>query len=190
METFQLTEKELAEMRQFYKEEFNRTSSRLLHIRAILKRLGVAMPENDIEEIRTIANIPGIKAGIKQGAGKRTVRKSKWELLIMKRMRQLNRPVTYEELTDEIMAFSKLPDSKRTSTKQAVVNVVFRLRTRDRKLDTFSMGTREKYIGLKSWFDAKGLIKKEYTAKINAGNRVKKENKRKVGRPRNQVQSS
>ncbi len=192
METFQLTEKELAEMRQFYKEEFNRTSSRLLHIKAVLKRLGVAIPENDIEEIPILPTSQGAKTSVKQGAGrsgKKTGRKSKWELLIMKRMRQLKRPVTYEELTDEIMAFSKLPDSKRTSTKQAVVNVVFRLRTRDRKLDTFSMGTREKYIGLKSWFDANGLIKKEYANMIKAGNPAIKEKKRKVGRPRKKAQS-
>ncbi len=133
-------------------------------------------------------SIPGGAAVILEKGAKRspkkTGRKSKWELLIMKRMRQLDKPVTYEELTDEIMAFSKLPEGKRISTKQAVVNVVFRLRSRDRKLDTFSMGTREKYIALKSWFDGKGVIKKEYVSKIEGVHPVKKAKKRKVGRPR------
>ncbi|MCJ7824019.1 MAG: hypothetical protein MUP44_03905, partial [Anaerolineales bacterium] len=87
---------------------------------------------------------------------KKSGRKPKWELLIMKRLRQLDKPVTYDELTDEIMAFSKLPENKRTSTKQAIVNVIFRLRSRDKKLDTFSIGTREKYIALKGWFEKPG----------------------------------
>ena len=64
------------------------------------------------------------------------------------------------------MAFAKLPAGKRTSTKQAVINVIFRLRSRDQKLDTFSIGSREKYIALKSWFKAPGIIKKEYAVKI------------------------
>ena len=85
----------------------------------------------------------------------------------MKRMRQLNKPVTYDELTQEIMTLSKLPEGKRKSTKQAVVSVIFRLRNREKKLDTFSIGTREKYIALKPWFEKPGTIKKEYAKKIN-----------------------
>ncbi len=102
----------------------------------------------------------------------------------MKRMRQLDKPVTYEQLTDEIMSFGNMPPEKRSSTKQAVVNVVFRMRNRDLKLDTFSMGTREKYIALKSWFEAPGKIKKEYASKVEIPGREKKAKKRKVGRPR------
>jgi len=182
METFQLSEKELIEMKQFYKEEYDRTSRRLMHIKAILKRLEVSLLETgeeafSVHSVSTEAK-PVVKKARKAG------RKSKWELLIMKRMRQLNKPVTYEELTDEIMAFSKLPDGKRSSTKQAVVNVVFRLRTRDKKLNTFSMGTREKYIAIKSWFDSKGVIKKEYASKIQLSSPAKKVKKRSVGRPR------
>ena len=92
----------------------------------------------------------------------------------MKRMRQLDKPVTYDELTDEIMTFSKLPPEKRESTKQAVVNVVFRLRNRDGKLDTFSIGTREKYIALKGWFDEPGVISKDYAARIERPEAKKK----------------
>ena len=77
----------------------------------------------------------------------------------MKRMRQLNKPVTYDELTQEIMTLSKLPEGKRKNTKQAVVSVIFRLRSRDKKLDTFSIGTREKYIALIQWFERPGKIK-------------------------------
>ena len=187
METFQLPETELAEMKQFYLEEYDKTSKRLIHIMAILKRLGVENPDHETGE--TIAWKPAAGKTVSQQQGisksrKKSGRKSKWELLIMKRLRQLDKPVTYDELTDEIMAFSKLPAEKRTSTKQAVVNVIFRLRSRDRKLDTFSVGTREKYIALRSWFATPGVIKKEYAAKIKNSKPASKGKKRKVGRPR------
>jgi len=187
METLKLPDAELAEMKQFYLEEYDRTSKRLTHIMSILKRLGIESPEEGTVELIARGLSGGNGSSLEKGTSKprkRSGRKSKWELLIMKRMRQLDRPVTYDELTDEIMAFSKLPEEKRTSTKQAVVNVIFRLRSRDKKLDTFSVGTREKYIALKSWFAGPGEIKKEYAAKIRASKPVSKGKKRKVGRPR------
>ena len=187
METLKLPDTELAEMKQFYLEEYNRTSKRLTHIMSILKRLGIENPEEDNGELIVRGPSGGNGVPLEKGISKprkRSGRKSKWELLIMKRMRQLDKPVTYDELTDEIMAFSKLPEEKRTSTKQAVVNVIFRLRSRDKKLDTFSVGTREKYIALKSWFAGPGEIKKEYAAKTRASKPVSKGKKRKVGRPR------
>jgi hypothetical protein len=180
METIKLPDAELSEMKEFYVEEYERTQKRLQHIKSVLAQLGIT--DRDLEQ-----GIPQVQAGIaekvKTGpeqptgkkesrtgtarkARKKKGRKSKWELLIMKRLRQLDRPVTYDELTDEIMTSSKLPESQRKSTKQAVVNVVFRLRNRDQKLDTFSVGKREKYIALKGWFEKPGEIKKEYSAKI------------------------
>jgi hypothetical protein len=187
MDSFQLPEAELAEMKEFYLEEYDRVSRRLIHIMAVLKRLGVEIPDNGPDDIGTIRISRG-KAGPSKRSGsparKRSGRKSKWELLIMKRLRQLDKPVTYDELTDEIMAFSKLPAEKRDSTKQAVVNVIFRLRNRDRKLNTFSAGTREKYIALRSWFETSGEIKKEYMAKIKVPKPAAKTKRRKTGRPR------
>jgi len=181
-------------MKQFYLEEYERTEKKLQHIKNVLTRLGVT--EQDL-----FTGIPQMQADLagktRTGQGqpaarkspgtstvrksKKTGRKSKWELLIMKRMRQIDRPVTYDELTDEIMTFSKLPESKRKSTKQAVVNVIFRLRNRDQKLDTFSIGTREKYIALKSWFEKPGEIKKEYAAKIERPEPAKKRRTAKSG---------
>jgi hypothetical protein len=188
METLKLPEAEIAEMKSFYLEEYDRTVKRLQHIKSMLDRLG-ADTESDISFIP-----PELKAVPKKTAvapatapvkkRKRTGRKSKWELLILKRIRQLDKPVTYDELTDEIMNFSKLPESKKKSTKQAVVNVVFRLRNRDRKLDTFSIGTREKYIALKNWFEKPGEIKKEYAAKIERPAPARKPRTAKAGRPR------
>ena len=191
MKTIKLPESEILEMKQFYQEEYDRLARRLQHIRIILGHLGIEIEKNDSAELKpqTISirseessSTTVIKRKKKAG------RKSKWELLIMKRLRQLGKPVTYDELTDEIMTFAKLPESKRTSTKQAVVNVIFRLRNRDKKLDTFSVGTREKYIALKSWFEKPGEIKKEYAAKIaKPTSKKKSKTSRRRGRPRKEV---
>jgi hypothetical protein len=176
MKSIQISDDEHVEMKKFYLEEYEKATSRLAHITAVLKRLGIEKPA---EEGLTLAST------IKRSTPKKKPgRKSKWDLIVMKRMRQLDKPVTYEQLTDEIMSFGNMQAEKRTSTKQAVVNVVFRLRNRDHKLDTFSMGTKEKYIALKSWFEAPGKIRKEYAAKVEIPGREKKAKKRKVGRPR------
>lgn len=187
MENIKLPQSELAEMKQFYLDEYERLSRRLQHIRIMLDRMGAEVPDNGTTDQAPRVKQPGTASSRVSPAApgkKKTGRKSKWELLIMKRLRQLDKPVTYDELTDEIMAFSKLPASRRNNTKQAVVNVIFRLRSRDRKLDTFSIGTREKYIALKGWFENPGEIKKEYSAKITAvPNKGKPKNARR-GRPR------
>ncbi|MCK5137092.1 MAG: hypothetical protein KAR19_15000 [Bacteroidales bacterium] len=192
METIKLPETELTEMKQFYQEEHDKAVRRLQHIKTMLQRLGVNIQSFEPETIQ----MPEIPAGEVTPAEpsvsktkKKTGRKSKWELLIMKRLRQLDKPVTYDELTEEIMTFSKIPENKRISTKQAVVNVIFRLRNRDKKLDTFSIGTREKYIALRRWFENPGEIKKEYAAKIaNPKSKIKAKPGR-PGRPKKKAHS-
>ncbi len=186
METLKLTETELAEMKLFYQEEYDRALKRIQHIQKMLIRLGeeIHADNSNLPDIQqSIANSGLKKTQVTAKRKKKVGRKSKWDLLIMKRLRQLDRPVTYDELTEEIMAFSKLPENKKTSTKQAVVNVIFRLRNRDKKLDTFSMGTREKYIALKNWFEKPGEIKKEYAAKVSLPESKKPTKRARRGRP-------
>jgi hypothetical protein len=191
MGNVQLSEHDVDEMKQFYLEEFIKTSRRLGHIESVLKKLGIDDPDGAAGSIQESGVTPGKSMTTTRSgsAGRRkSGRKSKWEMLIMKRLRQLDRPVTYDELTDEIMASAKLPAEKKNSTKQAVVNVVFRLRSRDQKLDTFSMGTREKYIALRNWFSAPGEIKKEYKAKVVLPKSPARKRKRKTGKPAKKVQ--
>jgi len=191
MGNVQLSEHEVDEMKQFYLEEFIKTTRRLSHIESVLKQLGIDDPDGAAGSIE----VPGTTSGkamtvarARSTGRKKSGRKSRWEILIMKRLRQLDRPVTYDELTDEIMASAKLPPDKKNSTKQAVVNVVFRLRSRDKKLDTFSMGTREKYIALRNWFSAPGEIKKEYKAKVILPKPPARKRKRKTVKPVKKVQ--
>jgi hypothetical protein len=177
---------DLSDMRQFYEEELNKTVRRLKHIKSVLDQLGGSGHSIEIQVSSTLPNTqhstsrgPGRppKNGVtrisdtavaKTKRHKKRGRKSLWETIILKRMQQLNKPLTYDELTEEVMSLSRLPESKRVSTKQAVINVTFRLRNRDKKLDTFSMGSREKYLGLSPWFEKTGEIKPEYASKIAA----------------------
>jgi len=173
MKTLKLPDTDYADMRQFYEEELDKTLRRLQHIKSILDKIGtgqsvqIQIIPGAGETLLTAASNKKPGAKRKQKSKKKRGPKSMWEMLILKRMRQLDKPVTYEELTDEIMMFSKLPKQKRKSTKQAIVNVTFRMRNKSKKLDTFSIGTKERYLALKRWFDKPGEIKKAYGDKIN-----------------------
>jgi len=174
MKTIKLPDTDHTDMCQFYHEELDKTIRRLQHIKSVLEKLGDTSQSVQIQitsakpdTLTTNGQGQPLKAKTKKRGKKKRGPKSMWEMLVLKRMRQLDRPVTYDELTEEIMIFSKLPKEKRKSTKQAIVNVTFRMRTKTKKLDTFSIGTKEKYLALKRWFDKPGEINKAYEDKIN-----------------------
>lgn len=183
MKTLKLPDADHADMRQFYEEELDKTLRRLQHIKSILEKIGtgqsvqIQIIPGAGETLPTAESNKKPSAKRKKKSKKKRGPKSMWEMLVLKRMRQLDRPVTYDELTDEIMLFSKLPKDKRKSTKQAIVNVAFRMRTKTKKLDTFSIGTKEKYLALKRWFDKPGEINKAYEERIKQPKRKKSANK-------------
>lgn len=180
MPSIRLPESEANDMRRFYEEELDKTMQRLQHIKSVLDQLGGSSPSIDIKiKGSTSSSAPRAEASAapvktRKKSKQRPGRKSIWEKIIMGRFEAVNRPMTYEELTDEVMSFSKLPTSKRLSTKQAIMNVAFRLRTRDKMLDTFSAGQREKYLAPMSWFESKGKIKGDFLSKIKASAPAKK----------------
>lgn len=181
METIKLPETDLTDMRRFYLEELDKTLKRLQHIKSILDKL-----DDNGQSIQIQITTPQLKASEPQSTEKLLAQvkerkkkqkrkpKSIWEDLVVKRLRHIDKPLTYEELTDEIMTFGNLPEEKRKSTKQAIVGVVFRLRKRKVKLNTFSIGTKEKYIALKRWFDTNGEIKEQYRGLLTAKPKIKK----------------
>ena len=107
---------------------------------------------------------PGAVA--KEATAGRTPRKSSnrppWENIMTHRLQTLGKPMTYDQLTDDILNYTKLSESRRKTTKQSITQVVFRLRKKGEGFDTFSLGKKEKYIALKEWFDEKGVIRDEY----------------------------
>ncbi len=203
MDLLKLEEAELLEMRRFYEEELEKTLKRMQHLKGVLDKLGgnfqsIQIIVNQSAEVAT-AELPvttvseelNIEEGVSDEQEKteeetktRKKRKKKtgpkpfWEDAIMDTLRETGKPLTYEELTDHIQASQNFSDDKRTATKQAITNVVFRLRQRGVKLSTFSAGKKEKYVALKRWFEKDGGIKEEFLNMV-AEVKVKKKRGRK-----------
>lgn len=210
MKSLKFPNSDLSEMRLFYEEELDKTVKKLQHIKSVLEQLGGASPQIVIN-IEGETSAPAATVGQKKSSGKvktkkatkaasksgakgKRGRKSTWEPLLLNRLQVIDKPVTYDELTEDVMAFSKLPKSKLKSTKQAVVNMVFRLRADGKKVDTFANGSREKYVALKAWFDKPGKINKDYLAKLSpkeptktATLSIKAKPKAKVSKPKAKV---
>ncbi len=175
-------------MKRFYREELGKTVSRLEHIKTVLNKLGDESIRIEIAGDSNTATTPtrATATGAKRGRKKKRGPKSVWEDMILKRLKAIDRPLTYEQLTDDIMHFSNLTEDKRKNTKASVVSVVFRLRTKKNKINTFSTGSREKYIALRQWFNEDGTISESYKARVlpEAKPSTEKEQpKRPVGRP-------
>lgn len=178
MSTVKLDEKQAAEIASFYHAEIQKVIARYNHLKSTLESLGEVAPVLDIN------------APVGRYAAPRRRRKGKpgpnsvWDKKILKRLKAVNKPLTYEELTDDIMALEGHPAEKRPNIKAAIVNVTYRLRKRDKKIDTFSVGKREKYIALKAWFDAEGKILEVYENMVPKPPKKEEGPKRPVGRPK------
>ena len=190
MDQIKLSRAEKEEMRQFYQEELDKTVRRLEHIKDVLQKLGftrkqveagVSTASREGGKTSSIAlSSPGAEPSKKRGG-----RKSKWEPLIEKALREKDQPLTYDQLTAEIMAAANIPESKKASTRQAIVSVLFRLRNQDGDIKTFALGTREKYIGLTDWTDSRGKLKKAYRDKLDIPEPKKTTKRRKKRTTRN-----
>lgn len=175
METFKLSGADLEAMKAFYQEELSKTINRLQHLKTVLSQLGGSNIEINISGSSEGISTSGASASSAstqteveetQKSGKKRGPKSIWGSFILKRLQQLDRPLTYNELVDEAMVFFKLNESKRQTVINAINNSAFRLRKNSNRVDTFSSGGREKFVALKSWFEEPGKIKKEYEKKI------------------------
>jgi hypothetical protein len=184
MKRLDLQDSDLQEMRKFYLEELDKTLERLSHIKKILEKVG---GKKDRIEI-SIQHLPGLAGGkdkfnirestlprakdeSKKPKARRKGRKnagirSAWARLILNQLSASDRPLTYNELTEEVMKSANIPEEKKESTKRSVVNVAFRLKNRDKRIRTFSVGQKEKYIARTEWFNDSGRIDKSYLQKI------------------------
>lgn len=166
-----LDDSSIKEMRSFYNEELDKTLQRLEHIKSVLESLGDGAPriEITVKGARTTAGSVAKTSSVKSTPRTRKSKKrpgpvSKWDKMITGILKDKDIPLTYEQLTDEIMIREKRNLSQRKSTKAAVTNTVFRLRKEDR-LKTFAKGGREKFVALMNWFDGDGSISDTYLGK-------------------------
>ena len=166
-------ETEVTEMKKFYQEELDKTLQRLSHIKGVLEKLGTTNQVINIEvkaplkKEQTIKAVKDKEAPKKPVVRKQSKVKSIWEEMIVKRLKAINKPLNFDELTEEIMAFGLIPKDKFESTKKTIKGVTTRLRRQNKSIQTFSVpGLRVKYIGLRKWFDENGEIKEEFKTRL------------------------
>lgn len=172
MKTLNLPEEELARMQEFYEEELGKTILKLGHIKNVLEKLGADTTKIEITVTKSASSSsPAIEKTFPKTPQTRKHKKSGpksiWGNFIIKRLRQLEKPVPYSELVDDAMVYFKIPDRKYNNVKQSILNSAFRLRNLHHKIDTYAeKGKKEKFVGLKKWFDNDGNLMKEYKEKI------------------------
>jgi len=164
MSIVKLNEEEVREMRIFYQEEMHRTERKLEHLKAMLAKLGVETSSKPSDPSETVSAETPRKRTRKKKRGPKPV----WGAFILKRLRQLERPVTYEDLIGDAMIFFKADESKRKKIRQSIINSAFRLRTVQGKINTHNVkGQREVVVGLSKWFDEEGNLLPEYEKRIS-----------------------
>ena len=173
MVELKLNDEKRAEMVRFYEEELDKTVIRLRHITGMLQMLDPGSEHLKLKELEGVIAVTEVAAPKKSTARKKSSRKRKpgpkgtWTNYIMKRLRQVQRPITYDDLIhDAMLSFNKPPEDLE-KVRQAVMNSAFRLRKKQGKVLTYRKpGSKEKYIGLKKWFDDQGNLLEEYKKKI------------------------
>ena len=164
----QFSQDELKDMHAFYEQELATTVERLKHIERILQKLGSKkfnVEVNVASPTSTSTKSPKT-APTRRKSNKKRGPKSIWGNFVLNKLKELDKPLTYDELIAEGMKFANVGKDKEVSIRQSIVNVTYRLRAKERKIDTFSNGTRIKFIALKTWFKD-GEIDPAYAAKAS-----------------------
>jgi len=178
----QFSDSDLLEMKQFYRNELDATLRKLEHLRNVLARLEGNHPSVEVTisssssvavttPAPVIGNYIDEEEDFDETEPKRKRKKKRgpkpvWGNFILKRLRQLERPITYQELTEDAMAFMKLDESKLESTRLAILNSSFRLRKVHKKIDTHHVkGRKAVYVGLSKWFE-EGELSSSYVKRI------------------------
>lgn len=174
MANFKLSDEEIDNMRRMYEAELDQTLRRLQHIQAVLNGIGgkqtidVRINQSGTNS-GTSVSTPKATTATKttRRKGKKRGPKSVWKQFVLDKLKNTDKPYTYNEIIDEAMKFSNMPADKEKNVRQSIINTTFKLRTEEDAIDTFSLGNRIKYLALKSWFDANGKIKPEYASKAS-----------------------
>jgi hypothetical protein len=190
MESFKFHENDVTVMKQFYQRELEKTMKHLQHIKSVLESLGDKATQiliNVKGSAKALSVTASDASGVKRGPGRprkteapgavaKTIKtrgkkrgpESVWGTFILDKLKDSDKPMTYQHLVDAAMSKFGLTEAKRKATSDAIINAAFRLRKNAKKIDTFSAGQREKHVALKSWFDAPGKIGAVYMDKAKS----------------------
>ncbi len=142
-----LTEKDQAEMQDFYFQEKLRLTACLKHVEKMLRKLsgGASVSESGL-----VLTKMG-KLAKKRGP------KSVWGKFVLDCLTEHNRPMSYKELFHLGMAFKNWPDSRFSEIRSSILNSAFRLRAIQGKIQTVGRdGKKERYIILTEWLNQSG----------------------------------
>ena len=164
-----------------YTEEYQKTLRKLKDLEAVLQELSqVDVSVLDLENISSINNtqttskeniLPAAsnivpKRSYKKRAKKRG-RKSLWGEFVLKRLKAINRPLTYDALANHALVTMGLQQSEYDKTRKSLIAAVFQLRNKQQKVNTANKtGTRDKYVLLSKWTDGNGNPLPEFGAYI------------------------
>jgi hypothetical protein len=160
-----------------YLAEYRKQLGRLEHIKEMLDHLN----EESVglaRDIRIKSNQMGavvastFEKELPKQESKRG-RKSKWGSFIMHRLKKEKRPLSYDEVIDDIVRVFGIEDaSQRESTRKVIFSTCHRLKSKEELINTFRVkGNRGKYIALKKWCTPGGKLKKEFALKITDDHR-------------------
>lgn len=162
-------EADLHAIRQFYEAELVQTVARYEHLQNILGKLGVQVggirrsgPSGPAAAAATPMSMakPAKKAPKRKG---KRGRKPIWAAYILKTLKDLDRPIMYQDMVRAAQIAFNVNDENIRDLKAAVNQASFRLRTVHKKIDTYGKkGRKEKYIVLKSWYNDQGELEKKY----------------------------
>lgn len=185
MKNIEFTDSEIAELRNFYQQQLEKTLEKLETIKGILNKIDT--DEKETEETQVTSKPPDtleidekertepitprpsdtLKIDkveqIEPKKRKKKVIKSKWGKFILDLLKQHDRPVKFDDIVEEAIYKFKIPEDKYKNVRQAITNSSFILRIRHKKTRNFKLiGEKGKYCGLTRWFDKNGELNEKY----------------------------
>ena len=152
----------------YYEKERNDLFVKLQYIDQVLSTLGTG----GSRKLSPPSKNPRLKQSkaevdTKRGRPKKRGPKSVWGNFIMRRLRQCDRPLGYNELIRDAMVMNNLPEARRKEARASILNATFRLRTVAGKIDSKGIeGRKERFLVLTSWLDNKGELLPDYNDKF------------------------
>lgn len=168
------TAAELNELRRAYEKEYIELTRRLEHIRGVLNKIGSDVPAGPTVPVQVgQQTLPSASSERDQRAlpkprkSKKRGPKSVWGDFIVRRLKKLDRPMSYAEMLNDAMDIHNIPDEKRQNAKGSILNSAFRLRKTHKKIETIPVpGRKEKFIVLTEWLGSDAKLKHPYKSRM------------------------
>jgi hypothetical protein len=172
--TIQFTAEELNDLRLAYEKEYIELTRRLEHIRSVLNKIGSDVPAGPSVPVtiqrsqrQESSDSSQQRALPKPRKSKKRGPKSVWGDFIVRRLKKLDRPMSYAEMLNDAMDIHNIPDEKRQNAKGSILNSAFRLRKTHKRIETIPVpGRKEKFIVLTDWLGNDGKLMHPYAQRM------------------------